>query len=47
MGTGMRLRFKYGLANPIAGKTGTTQNNSDGWFMGVTPELSFRCLGWM
>lgn len=39
VGTGMRLRFKYGLANPIAGKTGTTQNNSDGWFMGITPEL--------
>ncbi|HMT29549.1 MAG TPA: PBP1A family penicillin-binding protein [Bacteroidia bacterium] len=40
VGTGMRLRFKYGLANPIAGKTGTTQNQSDGWFMGVTPELA-------
>jgi penicillin-binding protein 1A len=38
-GTGMRLRFKYGLANPIAGKTGTSQNNSDGWFMGITPDL--------
>ena len=25
--------------NPIAGKTGTTQNNSDGWFMGLTPDL--------
>jgi penicillin-binding protein 1A len=39
IGTGMRLRFRYGLSNPIAGKTGTTQNQSDGWFMGVTPEL--------
>lgn len=39
-GTGARLRgSKYGFANPIAGKTGTTQNNSDGWFMGITPEL--------
>lgn len=38
-GTGMRLRGKYGLRNPIAGKTGTTQSNSDGWFMGLTPEL--------
>lgn len=38
-GTGMRLRFKYGLSNPIAGKTGTTQNQSDGWFMGITPDL--------
>ena len=39
-GTGARLRYKYGLDAPIAGKTGTTQNNSDGWFMGVTPSLS-------
>ncbi|MCK9617374.1 MAG: transglycosylase domain-containing protein [Lentimicrobiaceae bacterium] len=38
-GTGARLRYKYGLNNPIAGKTGTTQNNSDGWFMGLTPNL--------
>ncbi len=38
-GTGVRLRYKYGLTNPIAGKTGTTQNNSDGWFMGITPDL--------
>jgi penicillin-binding protein 1A len=39
-GTGARLRgSKYGFTNHIAGKTGTTQNNSDGWFMGITPEL--------
>ncbi len=38
-GTGIRLRFKYGFYNPIAGKTGTTQNQSDGWFMGLTPDL--------
>jgi penicillin-binding protein 1A len=38
-GTGTRLRRAYGLMNQIAGKTGTTQNNSDGWFMGITPEL--------
>ena len=38
-GTGSRVRYKYGLTNPIAGKTGTTQNNSDGWFIGVTPQL--------
>ena len=38
-GTGARLRYKYGLINPIAGKTGTTQSNSDGWFMGLTPDL--------
>lgn len=39
-GTGIRLRYKYGFTNPIAGKTGTTQNQSDGWFIGLTPELS-------
>ncbi len=38
-GTARRLQFKYGLNNPIAGKTGTTQNQSDGWFMGITPDL--------
>ncbi|MFM6976856.1 MAG: penicillin-binding protein 1A [Sphingobacteriaceae bacterium] len=38
-GTGVRLRYKYGFTNPIGGKTGTTQNNSDGWFMGITPQL--------
>lgn len=43
-GTGSRLRgSKYNLASPIAGKTGTTQNNSDGWFMGITPELVSGC----
>lgn len=38
-GTGVRLRYKYGLSNPIAGKTGTSQSHSDGWFMGLTPDL--------
>jgi penicillin-binding protein 1A len=38
-GTGTRLRWRYGLKNDIAGKTGTTQNQSDGWFMGITPDL--------
>jgi penicillin-binding protein 1A len=38
-GTGSRLMYKYGLTNPIGGKTGTTQENSDGWFMGITPQL--------
>jgi penicillin-binding protein 1A len=39
-GTGIRLRLKYKFENPIAGKTGTTQNQSDGWFIGITPELT-------
>lgn len=42
-GTGVRLRFHevYGkIEGPIAGKTGTTQNHSDGWFMGLTPQLA-------
>ncbi len=44
-GTAMRLRLPVqtrpygGFRNPIAGKTGTTQNHSDGWFIGLTPEL--------
>lgn len=42
-GTGARLRGKYKLFNEIAGKTGTTQNNADGWFMGLTPELVAGC----
>ena len=38
-GTGVRLRYKYKLTNPMGGKTGTTQKHADGWFMGVTPDL--------
>ncbi len=39
-GTGVRLKYTYGYTNPIAGKTGTTQNQSDGWFMGIVPQLT-------
>jgi penicillin-binding protein 1A len=39
MGTSSRLRYTYKFTNEIAGKTGTTNDNSDGWFIGMTPEL--------
>ena len=38
-GTASRLRWKYGVYNDVAGKTGTTQANADGWFMAMTPKL--------
>lgn len=38
-GTGVRVRYKYNVNAPMGGKTGTTQNNSDGWFMCYTPSL--------
>ncbi len=38
-GTGWRLAGRYGVKAAIGGKTGTTQNNSDGWFMGISPQL--------
>jgi penicillin-binding protein 1A len=38
-GTGARIRWMYGITGEVAGKTGTSQNNSDGWFMGVTPQI--------
>ncbi|HNR43245.1 MAG TPA: transglycosylase domain-containing protein [Bacteroidales bacterium] len=38
-GSGNRIRRVYNLMNQIGGKTGTTQNHSNGWFMGITPDL--------
>lgn len=38
-GTGLRLRVVYDFTAEMAGKTGTTQNQSDGWFIGMTPHL--------
>lgn len=38
-GTAVRLRSTYQINNDIAGKTGTTQSNADGWFMAITPKL--------
>ncbi len=44
-GTGQRLYSKYGVEGWVGGKTGTTQSNSDGWFMGVTDDLV--CATWV
>ncbi len=38
-GTASRLRWRYGIYNDVAGKTGTTQANADGWFIAMTPKL--------
>ena len=38
-GTGAGMRSKYGVHNDMAGKTGTTQSNADGWFIAMTPKL--------
>jgi penicillin-binding protein 1A len=38
-GTGRSIRSAYGITSEIAGKTGTTNNNADGWFIGFTPQL--------
>ena len=40
-GTGGRMRGRYKIYAPMGGKTGTTNDNSDGWFVGYTPSLTF------
>jgi penicillin-binding protein 1A len=40
-GTGGRMRGRYKITAPMGGKTGTTNDNSDGWFVGYTPRLVF------
>jgi penicillin-binding protein 1A len=40
-GTGGRMRHRYKITAPMGGKTGTTNDNSDGWFVGYTPRLVF------
>ena len=42
-GTAGRMRWSYGIKAQMGGKTGTTQNHSDGWFMGFTPSLVAGC----
>lgn len=42
-GTGSRMRFRYNVNADMGGKTGTTNRNSDGWFMGFTPSLVTGC----
>src|SRR5690606_30068009 len=39
MGTAKRLRYRYGLNGEMAGKTGTTNNQADAWYIGYTPQL--------
>lgn len=47
-GTANPLRTQFGITHAVAGKTGTTQNFTDGWFVGFTPEIVFgaRVGGW-
>jgi penicillin-binding protein 1A len=38
-GTGVAIRYRYGITADVAGKTGTTQENTDGWFIMMSPQL--------
>ena len=38
-GTAAKIKYQYLIPGAVGGKTGTTQNYSDGWFMGITPSL--------
>ena len=42
-GTGQRVRWMYHITAPMGGKTGTTNSNADGWFMGFTPKIVVGC----
>ncbi|WP_185877169.1 penicillin-binding protein 1A [Blattabacterium cuenoti] len=46
-GTAKRIKYKYNIKGDIAGKTGTTNDNSDGWFIGMIPKLTTGIwVGW-
>jgi membrane peptidoglycan carboxypeptidase len=44
-GTGTAIRYRFGINGDVAGKTGTTQNNADGWFILMHPNLVAGRLG--
>jgi penicillin-binding protein 1A len=46
-GTAAKVKYQYQIPGAVGGKTGTTQNYSDGWFIGITPNLVSGCwVGW-
>ena len=46
-GTAAKIKYQYKIPGAVGGKTGTTQNYSDGWFIGITPTLVSGCwVGW-
>ncbi|MBP7510649.1 MAG: penicillin-binding protein, partial [Bacteroidia bacterium] len=46
-GTAAKIKYHYKIPGAVGGKTGTTQNYSDGWFIGITPTLVSGCwVGW-